>query len=146
VTDVRSGELRVDDRGSFTTSAPMSVEVTVPSLDGMRLSGTGEVRIDGVRGKEFMVRMPGSGTLTANGAVARLDASLGGLGEVDLRSLAADEVVAGLAGSGRILVNASHSLDASVAGVGSILYAGHPGSVTRTITGVGTIQALQPAR
>ena len=41
-TRVRAGSLVIGNTsGSFTTKAPMSVDVTVPSLDALALSGSG---------------------------------------------------------------------------------------------------------
>jgi hypothetical protein len=138
-TDVRAGKLKVWTRGSFTTDAPMSVNVTVPSLDAISLTGTGSVVVDGARGDKLVVRVPGSGTLSVDGAVKQLDASLGGSGDMELGRLNARDVTAAVTGTGQLFVHASHSLDASVTGVGSIVYSGNPKSVVQHVAGIGTV-------
>jgi hypothetical protein len=138
-TQVRNGTLVIGNTGSFTTRSPMSVEVTVPSLDAVSLSGSGLVNVDGVRGAKLTVRAPGSGLLTASGTVGRLDASLAGSGDLQLRDLSARDVEATVSGSGRLQVKATGSLDASVTGAGAIFYSGNPGKVTRSVTGSGAI-------
>jgi hypothetical protein len=46
-----------------------------------------------------------------------------------------------VSGSGTVFVTATESLDASVPGTGTIIYAGNPLDITRNISGTGTITA-----
>jgi Putative auto-transporter adhesin, head GIN domain len=139
-TEVQSGTLVVGNTpGSFTTKSPMSVDVTVPTLSAVTLSGSGNFVVDGVKGESLNVTLPGSGTLTGSGTAKRLDVTVGGSGTVQLAGLVANDVRAVVSGSGTIFVTATASLDGSVSGSGSILYAGNPKSVTRSVTGTGTI-------
>jgi hypothetical protein len=139
-TEVRAGRLVIaNTAGSFTTRSPMSVEVTVPTLTALTLSGSGNIVVSGVRADRLSVTLPGSGTLTGSGTAARLDVAVGGSGTVQLTRLAASDVRAVVSGSGSIFVTATGSLEASVSGSGSILYAGAPRDVTKSVTGSGAI-------
>lgn len=140
-TQVRNGNLVIDNHGSFRTSAPMSIEVTVPTLAALTLSGSGTVVVDGVRGSSLMVRAPGSGAITVSGAVDRLDANLSGSGDLQLRGLTARDVEATVSGTGKLEVDATGTLEATVSGTGAIFYSGNPASVTRSVTGTGAILA-----
>jgi hypothetical protein len=51
----------------------------------------------------------------------------------------ARDATASIDGSGSIVLNATHSLDASISGSGSILYTGNPAQVTKSVSGSGTI-------
>jgi hypothetical protein len=137
-TVVRDGRLVVDDIGSFTTKARMGVDVSVPSLDGVQLSGTGTVTVDGVASDDFTAELGGEGTLVASGTAARLTAPLAGDGTLDLHDLVAIDGTARLDGTGTIRVHATSTLDATLTGTGTILYGGEP---TATIhrTGTGTV-------
>jgi Putative auto-transporter adhesin, head GIN domain len=53
--------------------------------------------------------------------------------------LAARDVRATVTGAGRITVDAKRSLDASIPGVGEIVYSGHPMRVMTNVAGSGTI-------
>jgi hypothetical protein len=121
----------------------MSVEITVPALDAATLSGAGVLAVTGVAADRFTVRAPGSGVLSVTGTTTTLDATLSGTGDVRLDGLAAHDATASVPGTGRLLVNASHSLDATVSGVGSILYSGNPTDVTKNVTGTGSITGSQ---
>jgi hypothetical protein len=139
-TRVRTSTLVIANTpGSFTTRSPMRVDVTVPSLSGLTLSGSGNVVVSGVRADRFDVSLSGSGTLTGSGAATRLDVTVPGSGSVEFIPLAAQTVRAAVSGSGSIFVTATERLDASVSGSGAILYAGHPTAVTKNVTGSGAI-------
>lgn len=118
-TRVHQDTLVIDTRGNVTTKSPMGVELVVPSLDAVTLSGTGAVR--------------------ATGTAAHLDVSLPGTGDVELGGLEARSVHAALSGSGRIVVHATNTVDATVSGTGAIVYLGNPAHVTTSVTGTGAI-------
>ena len=137
-TIVREGRLVIGNTGTFTTEAPMRVAVSVPSLDGVELSGAGTVTVDGVVSPQFAAGLPGTGTLVVTGTAQRMTAMLGGAGTLDLHDLVAIDSTAQLQGTGTIRVHATSTLDATLTGTGSILYQGNPTVTTRN-TGTGTI-------
>jgi Putative auto-transporter adhesin, head GIN domain len=139
-TTVRADRLVIDDRGSFDTDAPMSVTVSVPSLDALSLSGMGTVTVVGVTGPELTADLSGTGTLVVSGRVDRLTATQSGFGTLELGGLAARDVIARLEGTGDLNVRALSTLDATLTGTGSIVYSGSP-SVTTHNTGVGSVTA-----
>jgi hypothetical protein len=139
-TEVRSGSLVVGETsGSFTAKAPMRVEVTVPSLDKIGLSGSGIVTVSGIAGKRFEIDIPGSGIVRAAGSTERLAVSVAGSGDAELYELTARDVRATVQGSGRVAVTATNSLDASIPGSGAVTYAGSPARVTTHVTGSGAV-------
>jgi hypothetical protein len=125
--------------GSFSTEQPMSVEVSVPSLDAVALSGSGVVTVEGVAAEELVARLPGSGVLTVRGTAQRLDAALAGSGRLLLGELVAQDAKALVSGSGELEVHATRVLDATVSGSGTIAYRGDPATVTQQVTGSGAI-------
>jgi hypothetical protein len=139
-TEVQSRELVVANTpGSLTTKSPMSVEVDVPTLDALTLTGSGNIVVDGIETESLDVTLPGSGTLTGSGTATRLDVTVSGSGTVQFTQLAANDVRAVVSGSGSIFVTATRSLDASVSGSGAVLYTGNPQDVTESVTGSGVI-------
>ena len=139
-TRVQGGRLVIGDKsGSFETKTPMSVAVTVPTLDGFTLSGSGTATIAGISTDAFTLALPGSGVIDASGTATHLDASVPGSGDAGLIGLSAKTVRASVSGSGTIMLTALDSLDAAISGSGSIVYQGNPGHVTKTVTGSGAI-------
>jgi hypothetical protein len=137
-TRVVAGTLVIGTTGSFTTRSPMSVEVSVPSLAAVTLSGSGQISVTGIDAPRLTVALPGSGALYASGTATQLDVTLGGSGLAQLDSLVGRNVHAAVAGSGLIRVTATASLNAVVTGSGAIIYSGSP-QVTSSVTGSGTV-------
>jgi hypothetical protein len=139
-TEVHAGNLVIGNTpGSFETKSPMSVEVTVPTISTLTLRGSGNIVAGDLDVDSLDVTLPGSGTLTGSGAATRLDVTVDGFGMVQFSRLVAEDVRAGVGGSGSIFVTATRSLDASVSGSGAILYAGSPQTVAKSVTGTGAI-------
>jgi len=139
-TQVQAGRLVIGtSAGSFTNKSRMYVDVTVPALDALVLSGSGNLIADGIDAQKLTVTLAGSGVVHASGTVKRLDAALKGSGDVQLGGLVARDAHAVVDASGRIVVHATNSLDAAVRGSGVILYRGSPAHVTKNVTGSGAI-------
>ncbi len=139
VTEVRAGVLVVSDRGNFTSRSPMSVAVTVPSLQSATLSGTGQLVLTDVAADTFTARLPGTGNMIASGRAGRVDASISGDGSLTLESLLATDAVATVRGTGSVTIHVTGSLDATVSGTGSVVYAGHPKKISQSVTGTGSV-------
>jgi len=137
-TRVVAGTLVIGTSGSFTARSRMSVEITVPSLAAVTLSGSGKIAATGIDAPRLTVTLPGSGSLYASGTVTRLDVTLGGSGLAQLDGLTARDVHAVVAGSGLIRVTATAGLNAAVTGSGAIIYGGNP-QVTSNVTGSGAV-------
>ena len=140
-TEVESGRLVIDNTGNFATKSPMSVEIGVPTIDALTLSGSGNIVADGLDVESLCATLPGSGTLTGSGTAERLDVAVGGSGSVQFTQLVAADVHADVGGSGTISVTATDHLAAAVSGSGAILYAGNPSDVATSVTGTGVITA-----
>jgi hypothetical protein len=125
--------------GTFTTEKPMRVVVSVPSLDTLRLTGSGVVSVAGVTSSSLTLTLAGSGVLRAGGTATRLEVTLDGSGEVQAGQVVARDVQAVVSGSGRVLITATKSLEASVPGSGAIVYSGNPAVVRTSITGSGAV-------
>ena len=138
-TRVVAGTLLIGTTGSFTTTNPMSLEISVPALAALKLSGSGQISASGINSPRLTVTLSGSGALDASGTAARLDVTLGGSGQAQLSQLPARDVRAVVTGSGLIRVTATASLDAAVPGDGAIIYGGNPPHLTTSITGTGAV-------
>ena len=125
--------------GSFISKSPMSVEISMPSLSALRLSGSGNVSATGIKTSSLTMSLPGSGVLHATGSAMRLTVTVAGSGDAQLGQLVARDVHAVVPGSGFLAVTATDSLNASVPGYGVIMYYGRPAHLTTSVTGSGTI-------
>lgn len=140
-TRVVDGTLVIADAGNYTSHTSMSVDVSVPSLTALNLSGDGRISVTGISVPQLTVIVSGSGQLSAAGTATRLDVTLSGEGQAALSQLSARDVHAVLTGSGLIQVTAMSSLNAAVPGTGLIMYTGNPSQVVTSVTGTGSITA-----
>jgi hypothetical protein len=139
-TQVKSGTLVIGNTpGSLKARTPMSVEVNIPSLHTLALSGSGNIMVSGIKTESLTVTLSGSGNLFGSGTATSLHITVNGAGNARFTQLVAKEVHAVLSGSGGIFVTATKSLDASVPGSGTIIYTGNPHDVTKSVTGSGAI-------
>ena len=78
-TVVHAGRLVIGNTpGSFTSKSPMSVEINMPSLSALRLSGSGNVSATGIKTSSLTMSLPGSGVLHAAGSAMRLTVTVAG--------------------------------------------------------------------
>ncbi|WP_309620866.1 head GIN domain-containing protein [Salinibacterium sp.] len=162
-SDVKNSELVLGVRSGIPTvsGARIRYELTLPSLDGIRVEGAGDIRsnvpgddlrvdingagdvdIDSVDAATVTVNVSGAGDATLNGRADELTVSLDGVGAVRAEKLRTARAIVDIAGSGDAAVFASDQLDASISGVGSVTYGGNP-KVTQQISGVGEISRRQ---
>jgi hypothetical protein len=140
-TDVRDGMLVIGQIGSVDAVTPMIVEITVTSLDEVRLSGSGMIVVDGHELDALTVAVPGTGSVRGAGTVTMLDVEVAGTGEVDLGQLVARDATVALSGTGAVLVHVTGTLEAEVPGTGSVVYTGDPDRVDQEVTGAGSVTA-----
>jgi hypothetical protein len=132
-------ELSQPDDVDLEPKAGLTVEITVPELESIELSGAGDVNVEDLSGGEFRVDVSGAGNVEATGEVDRVEADVSGAGALRLSELVAREASVDLSGAGDIHVHATESLTASLSGAGNIVYSGDPADVETDVSGVGQI-------
>lgn len=155
--------VRLKKGSSFSTSRKMVVDVTFTTLTGVHqhgsgdlhvdrlsapkfeasIAGSGDLHIDSAQVGTFALSIAGSGDVVIAGTADEARFGIDGSGDVDARNFAAKKVAVRIAGSGDARVNATESIDASVAGSGDITYSGHPREVSRSVAGSGSIAAAR---
>lgn len=138
------------------------IEITVPQLSAMSVSGAGSVEMPKWSGKrldfalsgagsveafrmslaDIDVDISGAGSLIASGQASRQKVSISGAGSYGGERLAGQTAAVSISGSGSARVNAGKSLDVSVSGVGGVTYVGNP-RVKQQISGMGSVARLK---
>jgi hypothetical protein len=80
-TRVVAGTLVIGDTGSFTTRTPMSVDVSVPSLTALNLSGDGQAQLSQLIARTVHAVLTGSGLIQV-APTTSLDAAVPGTGAI----------------------------------------------------------------
>jgi hypothetical protein len=83
--------------------------------------------------------LSGQGSVVASGKANRQEVHVSGAGSYGGAALTSDEAVLVLSGASRIQASVQRTLDATVSGVGEIVYYGSP-QVTRRVNGLGRIR------
>ncbi|MDH4157696.1 MAG: DUF2807 domain-containing protein [candidate division Zixibacteria bacterium] len=139
-TEVRGAKLKIYIEGSHSSRHSSRIDITVPKLEEVRCTGSGDIEVVDLDQDFFAYKLSGSGDFRAAGRVAELELTLSGSGEIDTRDLIANEAYCTISGSGRIRVAAAEAFDGTVSGSGDIYYYGKPESVSRHVTGSGSIK------
>jgi hypothetical protein len=124
--------LEVSGSGGARAASPSAVGEVV-------LSGSGDVRIEGLTTQEFGVDVSGSGNVTVDGRATSQHVELDGSGQYDARQLDSEDAEVTVAGSGGADVQVTGHLNANVSGSGPITYAGGA-TVDRQVDGSGSIE------
>ena len=142
-TDVVDGELRIkmhnDSHVDNRHWNDMKITIGVPTLTAFTMGGAGQTTLTHVNGDKLDIRFGGAGSLKADGTVKTLRLDVGGVGSIDTRDLHAEAADVRVGGVGSVKVWASQSLDASMGGVGSLVYYGEPKQVNTRGGGLGSI-------
>jgi hypothetical protein len=137
-TEVRSGRLELGSESSFSTNRGIKYTITVVSLDGVEISGSGDVTAAGIDTDSFEVKISGSGDVRAVGVATQLEVGISGSGNYAGEDLVASVGDVQISGSGTAVVNVADELDAGVSGSGRIEYLGDP-AVEAETSGSGEI-------
>ena len=119
--------------------------VTVPELSGATIAGSGDIRVDKVRGQSFRGSVAGSGGLgigmmevemlklsiagsgdarVQSGKARNADYEIAGSGDVDAGGIGAEALKVSIAGSGNVRANATRTADVSIVGSGDVVVTG----------------------
>jgi hypothetical protein len=161
LSDVEGGELKLSTRADANLQVTKEVRylVTVKDLRALTLAGAGRATLIDLRSDALALTLSGSGgmtlthlearsltlalsgqgSVTASGRAARQEISVSGMGTYNARELTSDEAILVLSGTGSIQVSVQRTLDATISGVGDIVYHGSP-KVNRRVSGVGQVR------
>ncbi|MGJ3240708.1 MAG: head GIN domain-containing protein [Anaerolineae bacterium] len=160
-TEVDDNTLVIDQR-SNTGIRPteLTVRVTLPELEGIHITGAGDINVAPVESDSFAISISGAGDVRVDeliadeldvevsgagnvvieaGRVTKQDIRLSGAGNYNAGDVESETVEVNLSGVGAATINASESITGNLSGVGSITYSGDA-SVDVETSGVGSIR------
>ena len=141
VTEVDAEELMIRAPKGLKSDDPISILIEMPRVKAFDalLQSAGNVDVRDVAEEALLLRLEGTGNVTASGKVEKLEADLSGAGNLNASALEAGSAEVTLSGTGNISVHVTKVLDANLKGSGTITYAGSPKTVNETRTGTGNI-------
>ena len=139
-TRVRGNRLKISSEENYSSRRGCRIDITVPALEKVKLSGSGDIEVVNLDNEHFEFRLSGSGKMMAEGKTKELILKLSGSGDINTRELVADDVEASVSGSGDIEIFAKESFDGRITGSGTIRYYGDPEVTSKSVTGSGRIR------
>ncbi len=153
VVEVEDGTLKIHAKKrsglnfgwSNRTRHPVKLVVTVPSLSGAEIAGSGGITVNKVTGDLFEAGVAGSGDLrlgevdvkrlkvgiagsgevnAGKGRAAIADYEIAGSGDIDAAGLVAEVASVSIAGSGNVAANATGTAKVDIAGSGDVRMTG----------------------
>ena len=145
-SEVRNGIWEIDTKQCIRTNRELNIYITVPTLEVVRLSGTGDVigQTEFVDLDELECTISGTGDLEMVVAANRLDLTTSGTGSMDLIA-DVPTITARSTGTGSIKLNLANTttLEGDLTGTGDLGLAGNLTTADLRSTGAGDIEAFE---
>ncbi|HEV3237385.1 MAG TPA: head GIN domain-containing protein [Gemmataceae bacterium] len=140
-TTVVDGKLSLGPKkgASINPTKPIEFVVEVKDLQGLEISGAGEMEMKDLQTDRLKVDLSGVGQVNLSGKVDEFVLDMSGAGDFQGADLQTKTATIECSGAGRAVVNVSDILDVSVSGAGSVEYLGSP-KVKKSISGVGSVK------
>ena len=138
-TSVHDGMLNISNDTGYHASKAVIVRISVPDLEAVATHGAGDIRITDVKNDQLTVNSTGAARIEAVGQTKTVNIQTTGAGKIDTSRLRAERAKVTVTGAGSVEVYASEQLDATVSGIGKVVYDGNPGVVNKSVSGIGSI-------
>lgn len=145
ITEVSGDTLHIGfkERTPVQRVSRLRYAVSAKQLDGLTVSGAGNVTASNIDTPSLEVVTSGAGRINMSGKATEEVITLTGAGNFEGENLLSEKASVNTSGVGRAIVNAAQTLDVNISGAGSVEYIGSP-QVTQQISGVGSVKQRQP--
>lgn len=123
-TEVRNGILVVEATDDFITDQPVRVDVVLPVLKGIALSGGSQLTAEGIDADALGVDLSGGSRATLTGSVGTLRLKARGGSIAALEGLASADASVTLDGAATVELSASETVSGSASGGATLAVAG----------------------
>jgi hypothetical protein len=140
-TGVNNGLLVVGLKEGSYNKVTISVYASMKTIDRLECVGTADFVTSGpIQTNGITCRVTGAGNISLSGTATNQTIEVTGTGDIHNFGLVSTHCAATITGVGNLEVNVTQQLDAVVSGTGSIIYAGNPGVVNKSIVGIGSVR------
>ncbi len=146
-TEVVRGELRITTAEGYNVRSRKGsrLTITMPNLEGIEISGSSDLRAQGVDSDELTIDITGSGDIELTGKAKEVEIEIRGSGDIDARDFHAVTVEIDIRGSGDVDISVEEHLWVNISGSGDITYYGDP-KVKKKVRGSGDISQRSARR
>jgi hypothetical protein len=141
-SEVSNGRLTLGTKPftSYTTRTPVVYKLTLKRMNALDIIGSGDATVNGLKAEKWVANIPGSGSISVDGAANDQHLTIAGSGSYKADNLNSKSADINILGSGSASVNVSDSLNVNIGGSGDVTYSGNPAKVTKQILGSGTVR------
>jgi len=137
--EVKNNVLRLSNSRGYSTSEPVSFKISVPNLEGLSVSGAGNIEIKEMKNDKFEIDSSGAPSITVSGTTKIIDIDTNGAGKIDTHNLRASRGIVESNGVSKVDVDVADQLDVTVSGPSLVTYKGDP-VVNKTVHGPGKVE------
>lgn len=137
-TEVSNGRLELGAESAISPTQGITYTISAAAMNGVTVSGSGEVMVSGIDEESFAVKISGSGNVEASGTTGDLAVNVSGSGNYEGEVLVAAIGEVTVSGSGNALVNVTDVLDVTISGSGNVDYIGDP-DISSSVSGSGNV-------
>ena len=167
ITEVkdRTLNIRFPNNYFFKKMDPGKIEIyiTVPEIDGLTVSGSGDIVTEEIKTRILDLTVSGSGDINIDDLSAeRINATISGSGGINIEDggvadqfsitisgsgkiraggFEAQDVKAKISGSGNCSITSNGSINAKISGSGTVYYGGNP-SIDSSVSGSGKVRKM----
>ena len=141
ILDVREGNLNIGIQKASYSHVTIRIRLSMRSVEFLEVAGAGSFASVGPLVCDSLTcRIVGAGSMTLSGRATAQLIELQGAGSVHGFNLECSQSRIILSGTGSAEVNVVQRLEATITGIGSVVYAGNPPDVISHVTGLGSIR------
>jgi hypothetical protein len=150
--EVRGGRLVLDSEDSGVPRwgwfggerLDLTARIVMPSLTGVEIAGSGELRLDGFSGERLAIEVAGAANVeTGTGRYDELDLDVSGAGRVEMSEMEFRDAAVDLSGAANVVLRMSGGvLSGSLSGVGNIRYHGSVSAERVNVSGFGRVEPI----
>jgi hypothetical protein len=141
-TQVVDGELRIDTRGSLCLKLPLQLDIHLPALTALRVDGSDQVQVTGLRGERFALQVAGVSRVELRGEVDQLEARLEGTSELQALDLRVQRAEVLASGTAQAHLQVVEQLQVMAADLAQIFYRGAAVQLVANLSGLASVTPL----
>lgn len=157
-TSVRGNTLYIETKQNISPRTKVHIRITTPNIDDVQSSGASDIVLNNVNNDKLHIETSGAGSVKASVTTGKLTVETSGAGNVALegnaetfsvetsgaaeikaRGLKTKNARVDVSGAGDVELSVSEELNVSVSGAGDIRYHGNPKTVSKEVSGAGSV-------
>lgn len=157
-TSVRGNTLYIETKQNISPRTKVRIHITTPNIDDVQSSGASDLVLNNIINEKLHIETSGAGSVKASVKTGKLTVETSGAGnvllsgnadtfsvetsgaaEIKARDLKTKNARIDVSGAGDVELSVSDELSVSVSGAGDIRYYGSPKTVSKEVSGAGSV-------